>query len=391
MPYTIVHFSQDFRSDKPQLGGYSRILNICRDANEHIIFTLTFKGTEIREFFAEPNIKVIEIPFERSNFSMKYQLLEAGKISQAIHNYIKNNQIRFDLFFGHSQLVNFFILNKTRKLLDLAIPILWEMNAIWGHRDPGGWKDRILLKILSVVQDIVIAKSDHILVHSRESMRYVSDVIGVDSRKLSVITNAVTRNETLNEAEIEHLSSSRKFLSLGFFDKMNGIPFLVEYLRNSDKMIDITFYGSGQYEELVDKLQEAGKCSYKGVVKRSEMITKMREYDFAIIPRLPHREADLFIPTKLLEAMANGVIPVCSDVKGMSEVIEHHHNGLLFKAGDMASFNNIIEVAINMPKDEIIKMKKSAIKTVMSDFCWEKNQLVLQGIYDKLLRSASPQ
>jgi glycosyltransferase involved in cell wall biosynthesis len=389
MSYTIVHFSQDFRSDKPQLGGYSRILNICRDTNEHFIFTLTFKGLKIREFFAESNIKVIEIPFERLSFSMKYQLLEAGKISRAIHNYLKKNQIGVDLFFGHSQLVNFFILNKTRKLLGSAIPMLWEMNAIWGHRDPIDWKDRILLKILSSVQNIVIAKSDHILVHSRESMRYVSDVMSIDSRKLSVITNAVTQSETLNEVKIEQLISSRKFLSLGFFDKMNGIPFLVEYLRNSDKKIDITFYGSGQYENLVSKLQEEGKSSYKGIINRSEMIEKMKEYDFVIIPRLPQREADLFIPTKLLEAMANGVIPVCSDVKGMSEVIDHLHNGLLFNAGDLDSFSSIIEYAINMPEEEIVRMKKSAIETVRSDFNWEKNHLALQKIYQKLTRSSS--
>ena len=38
----IVHFSQDFRLGKPQLGGYSRILNEIEDGNTHFIFTIGF-------------------------------------------------------------------------------------------------------------------------------------------------------------------------------------------------------------------------------------------------------------------------------------------------------------------------------------------------------------
>jgi len=385
MPLIIIHFSQDFRSDKPQLGGYSRIYNICRDNNLHYIFTLSFIEKSIKVHELADNILVVEIPFNKDNFRLRNQIIGISSISKSILYYIKEKKIKADLFFGHSQLINFFILNSVRKDINKNIPFVWEMNAIWGYRETKSYKDKFMLSLLRVVQAHVLRKSTSIILHSNESKKFVSKIYDKEFKKLSVITNAVNSEEIIEENMIHTSNKPVKFVCIGFFDEMNGIPMLVRYLKNRAAQIDISFYGSGQFEKDVIDLGNEGKLHFGGILKRNEMIQKLRDFDFIIIPRLPHREADLFIPTKLLEAMANGVIPICSDVKGMTEVVENNVNGIVFKAGNLKAFDDSIDIALTLPPETVIAMKQKARETVLNLYNWENNHNVLNSLYQSLL------
>lgn len=381
----IIHFSQDFRSDKPQLGGYSRILNLCRDGNRHFIFTISFKLSKISEFEIENNIRVIEIPLFRNDFRLRYQLFGLKFIANRITNYLSLNNIPTDLFFGHSQLVNFFILKKVRKILGVKTPLIWEMNAIWGHREINNRTDILLLPVERLVLGYILRKADHIIAHSNESKKYVSEQYPEIIAKLSVITNAVIPQEIVEGNQSFSSKKPRKFICLGFFDGMNGIPLLIDCIRKKKLEIEISFFGNGLYRNDVEALAKEGRCKYQGAISRNEMMAILGEFDFVIIPRLRLKEADLFIPTKLIEAMANGVVPICSDVRGMTEVIRHGENGLIFSAGNLDELSDLIQQALKIP-DELLKdMKKSAITTVRNEYNWDNNHTNLRKIYDNLI------
>ena len=59
----IVHFSQDFRIGKPQLGGFSRILNQFADGNQHVVFT----AGKLDDFY---ELKINENLIFNSNFPL---------------------------------------------------------------------------------------------------------------------------------------------------------------------------------------------------------------------------------------------------------------------------------------------------------------------------------
>ena len=56
--------------------------------------------------------------------------------------------------------------------------------------------------------------------------------------------------------------------------------------------------------------------------------------DIFAYPRLPMRLTDLVTPLKPLEAMAQGLLVVASDVGGHKELVRHGDTGMLFTAGD---------------------------------------------------------
>jgi glycosyltransferase involved in cell wall biosynthesis len=389
MKLTIIHFTRDFRSDKPQLGGYSRILNLCRDNNFHYVFTFSFSNSELRDYVLEGNITVVEVPYLSKNFRLRHQLINMRTTVDFILNYIRKNNLEIDVIFGHSQLINFFILNRVKEQIGQK-PIIWEMNAIWGHRDAKGFSDKLLLRLYSLVQHYVLLKSNYIIAHTKESQKYVISNFGISPDKIAVLTNAVVKHEIRDENIVNstQVNIEKRFICLGFFDEMNGIPFIVDYLGRKEEKMDVVFFGSGKYESQVIELAKMGKCKYGGNLKRKDMIKKLSEFTYVIIPRLPQKEADLFIPTKLIEAMANGVIPICSDVKGMTEVVTDNHDGYLFHAGNMADLDRVIIKALKNTQENINEMRKNAINTVREKYSWENNHLILQHIYTKVIGNA---
>jgi glycosyltransferase involved in cell wall biosynthesis len=59
--------------------------------------------------------------------------------------------------------------------------------------------------------------------------------------------------------------------------------------------------------------------------------------DVLLYPRLPMRLTDLVTPLKPLEAMAQGILVMASDVGGHRELIRDGETGTLFPAGDAQS------------------------------------------------------
>jgi glycosyltransferase involved in cell wall biosynthesis len=114
------------------------------------------------------------------------------------------------------------------------------------------------------------------------------------------------------------------------------------------------------------------------------MIVELKKFHFVIIPRLPEIEAHLFTPTKIIECMANGVVPICSNVEGMNGIINHGQNGFLFHAGDESSFIHLIEKIENISWAEYKNIRTNAQNTIINNYTWEERHLELNNLYKYL-------
>ena len=84
----IIHFSQDFSLGKPQLGGFSRIKNICNDNHKHLIFTTSLKDHLILKDYCMGNIRIIQIPIYIDKTNLFSRIKSNKLISKYIVNYI---------------------------------------------------------------------------------------------------------------------------------------------------------------------------------------------------------------------------------------------------------------------------------------------------------------
>jgi len=380
---TIIHFSQDFQKNKIQLGGYSRVLSICSDSNNHIIFTIDKTNTEIIDWVVRDNITIVAIPLMGKSFSRMQQLVSYKSIALQISNWLGEKNITPDIIFGHSQLVNYFILKEVKKKLVNSI-LIWELNVIWGIHPVKGIIQKLLLKFIFYLQKIVIKGCDHLVAQTNLSKQYIIEKFDASDSKISVIENAIMPEELFNKNNVSFINEHR-FICYGLFDRMNGIPFLLETLKNLEAKVQIDFFGNGPYLNDVKLNAETGVINYKGTLPRELMIRELRNYSFIIIPRLPEIDANLFIPTKLIECMANGVVPICADVMGMKEVVKHGQNGFLFKAGNITELNSLLVNLTSMSKEKWVEMSKNAIETIQTNYTWDVKHQHLNNIYNELI------
>ncbi|MBT3408913.1 glycosyltransferase, partial [Candidatus Woesearchaeota archaeon] len=54
------------------------------------------------------------------------------------------------------------------------------------------------------------------------------------------------------------------------------------------------------------------------------------------------------MPITLLEAKANGLIPIVTPVRGITDLVEHNYNGIISKDLSVESFKFAIQEALNL-------------------------------------------
>jgi glycosyltransferase involved in cell wall biosynthesis len=387
-PKTIVHFSQDFARGKAQLGGFSRIYNTCRDGNVHYIFTIS---TQVNQPEASDldGIRVINLPVDRAPRSRLDQMRLLAPVARQMVRWMREHDIRPDLFFGHSQLWNFFVLSRVRAKAFPRTKILWEANVIWGIGRPRGLKHRLANLANHALQARVFGQADHIVFQTSSSRDECLARFRIPPSKCDVVTNAVQ----LSDIEVPHERASRngyEVACIGLFDELNGIPFLVEFLeRETVDGLAFTFIGEGKHRPAVESLAQKGRCGYLGALPYAEMQARFPSYDLLVIPRTPDVYADLYIPTKLLEALAHGVVPVCSDVGGLREVVEDGVDGFVFKAGDVESFRRALRRAAATSREELARMAERGVDKIRRRYNWRVNHDLLANVYARLAETRS--
>lgn len=92
-------------------------------------------------------------------------------------------------------------------------------------------------------------------------------------------------------------------------------------------------------------------------------------------PSLYYKAMDLFclpsyregMPTSLIEAMLTDVIPVCTDIRGSRELVDHMSNGYLFSPGSLSCLTSLLGLAIDVQQKnhasffEIIESPRSSL------------------------------
>lgn len=90
------------------------------------------------------------------------------------------------------------------------------------------------------------------------------------------------------------------------------------------------------------------------------------------------------MPMSVLEVMARNVVPVCTRVGGMKEVIEHSINGMLVELNDVDALADII---VNLKNNAVNRYKigRAARNQIIKNYNIKNSVIVLNQVYISLL------
>ena len=183
----VVHFSQDFRRGKPQLGGFSRICGLTADGNDHVIVTLHSGDFGVDEWEVD-HLRVVSFGIGTARVRSWSRRRVARDIGARAARWLLDHGHMPDVLFGHSQLMNFDVLSALRSALCTKVPLLWEANGIIGHQLFDGSRHPAHFWY-AAQQYRVFHRADHVIAQTERSKAVIIERFRVKADRVSVVTN----------------------------------------------------------------------------------------------------------------------------------------------------------------------------------------------------------
>lgn len=190
--------------------------------------------------------------------------------------------------------------------------------------------------------------------------------IGVQGNKIFELPSGVEQS-SLTE-QINPVSDKIRFLFLGRYERRKGIEELntaIRQILSEGKLNTAEFNFIGPIPE--DKRLEHPQLIYHGEIRSKEGLQLLiRKCDVLICPSWSEG-----LPNVILEAMANGLTVIATDV-GATNVVVSDSTGWLLSQPDPQEIKTAIEKVVNMTSAELDEKKQNALNRIRKDFTWEQ-------------------
>ena len=245
-----------------------------------------------------------------------------------------------------------------------GIPVVYEIRAFWEDAavDHGSCKEGDLRYRLTRALETYVAKKAQAITTICEGLRRDLISRGISADKITVIPNAVDPQQ-FQLISSKNLALQSQFALkdkavlgfLGSFYAYEGLDLLIKALpliRQKVPSACLLLVGGGPQEaalkQLVSELKLQDAVIMPGRVPHSEVMQYYSLVDLLVYPRKAMRLTELVTPLKPLEAMAQGMRLLASDVGGHLELIEHGKTGWLFQRDNI---DDLAEQAIRILKN----------------------------------------
>jgi len=303
-----------------------------------------------------------------------------------------------DIIHAHSPSLNALAAVSAAK--QLKIPVVYEMRASWedaavSHgtcaQDSlryklGQWLEKKALRSVQQVTTICAGLAEQI------------EQWGVLKKNITIIPNGVDIEKfsgPIDEQQVQQTKAELKLSKhtvlgfLGSFYRYEGLHILIDALAKivkQDKNVRLLLVGGGQEEaalkQQVQDLELAPYVIFTGRVPHDKIQQYYQLIDIFIYPRESIRLTEMVTPLKPLEAMAQHGLVVASDIGGHREMIQHQHNGILFKPDNVDALAHAIVDLINN-QDGWPKLRQAGRDYVEQERCWQESVRGITSVYQQ--------
>lgn len=220
--------------------------------------------------------------------------------------------------------------------------------------EEGQFKHKILKKI-----ELFLCKKAKNIIVTTNSFKLILEENNIDTSKIKVITNAINCSGLIeiNNTEVNKNDSVLKLLYMGNIGVAQDILTLIKKIDNSMENIEISIVGEGAKKvELQRYIEENNMVNVKlkNAIEYSNRVKEYKKADYVIVKLDDVENYKYFIPSKLFDAMGNGLGIIYIGPRGeTSKIIEDANCGYCFN--NTMEFKNIINT--DEKYNEILEMK----------------------------------
>jgi len=172
----------------------------------------------------------------------------------------------------------------------------------------------------------------------------------------------------------------------GRLHQIKGINCLIEAFKDISEAHPkayLEIFGCGDEENRLRQLTAdygITRVKFCGVCDNSEVLNRLRHASIFVLPTLTMEGQ----PKALLEAMACRAACIGSDVPGVSDIIEHRKNGLLFPAGDSSTLARELDCLLR--NSELRESLAINAALLVKDFSLTRVVDLETSLFEKLLQ-----
>jgi glycogen(starch) synthase len=272
-------------------------------------------------------------------------------------------------------------------------PFIYEVRSLWDERQKQLAKSKLQLFQLSIVtklENAAIKSADHVIVindHLKDNLisRGIKNEISVvkNAVNLSLIPESAKKN-----ASLDFNKNKIVFGYIGSLTVLEGLSFLIrEFAKLKNQNVKLLIFGTGPIEEELSmkiKNENIGNVEMCGKFYPENVASIYNQVDCIINPRVKNKLSDTVTPLKPLEALGYKKLFIGSDVGGIKQLIKDKETGLLFKAEDSNSFQNVVRYVLDENHlDQINGIIENGYTDVKENFSWRSNAFIYQQIYNQ--------
>jgi len=285
----------------------------------------------------------------------------------------------------------------------LGIPVVYDVRAFWedaavdhGTTTEGGLRYRLTRWL----ETRALRQADQVTCICNGLKQEMAGRGGIPAERITLIPNAVdierfkpvSQRHPRLEAELG-LAGHAVLGFCGSFYAYEGLDLLVRALpailqRRPD--VRLLLVGGGPEEQairaLVQQLGLGAQVVLTGRVPNQVIDDYYSLIDVLVLPRKRMRLTELVTPLKPLEAMAQCVPVLASDVGGHQELIDHGRTGMLFAAESESALADGVQQMLADPA-LIARIKAQGLAYVTNERTWRRSTDRYEAVYANAIKS----
>jgi glycosyltransferase involved in cell wall biosynthesis len=315
-----------------------------------------------------------------------------------------NKQIGFDVIHANLPLVPSFAIPKdSAKALVCAVHSTWKGEALVTRQSNPkelNPNEKMMLRfnrLLRRYETKLMKRSDALIAVSRYTVGELTELYGIEEKKIHVIYNGVDINKFKprpDRAELRRefgLEEEKKIvLFVGRLYHRKGLEIL---LRSIPPVIqefgDVKFAISGtgfkkkeqSLRNLAKELEIEDYVMFLGYVPDEKLPDLYSASDIFVLPAIYEN-----FPFAILEAQATALPVISTKVGGIPEFLVDNENGFLIDPGDSAQLTQRVLILLQDPK-LAEEMGRRGRKLIEEKFAWRLITSQVIDLYNKLLET----
>lgn len=167
----------------------------------------------------------------------------------------------------------------------------------------------------------------------------------------------------------------------GQLSRAKGVHVLIDaFKRIEHKNVRLHIAGRGRYAEQLEKAARGdARITFHGFMEWDKLKELYQKASVTVVPSLWYEPFGLI----LIESFKYGTPIVASSTGGISEIVEHGHNGFLFEAGNVNQLKETLESLIENP-EELRRLSLGAFESVKR-FDINTHVIQLEELYQQVI------